>query len=129
LEDIDVIVGSDGSTDRTAEIVRGLANKYSQIKFFDLARSGKNKVLNELCRKATGEILFFLDADVRLSKNSISLMVENYEDKNVGAVLSSLINIPTDDNINIGQLGEDKYQKFERFIRKKESNIYSTIKQ
>lgn len=127
MEDIEVIVGSDGSTDRTAEIVRGLANKYSQIKFFDLARSGKNKVLNELCRKATGEILFFLDADVRLSKNSISLMVENYEDKNVGAVLSSLINIPTDDNINIGQLGEDKYQKFERFIRKKESNIYSTI--
>ncbi len=127
LEDIEVIVGSDGSTDRTAEIVRGLANKYSQIKFFDLARSGKNKVLNELCRKATGEILFFLDADVRLSKNSISLMVENYEDDNVGAVLSYVMNINTEEDINTGHLTEDFYQRFEKYIRKKESIVFSTF--
>ncbi len=127
LEDIEVIVGSDGSTDRTAEIVRGLANQYSQIKFFDLARSGKNKVLNELCRKATGEILFFLDADVRLSKNSISLMIENYEDKNVGAVLAYVMNINTEEDINAGHLTEDFYQRFEKYIRKKESIVFSTF--
>lgn len=127
LEDIEVIVGSDGSTDRTTEIVRGLANQYSQIKLFELTRSGKNKVLNELCKKATGEILFFLDADVRLSKDTISLMIENYEDKNVGAVLAYVMNINTEEDINAGHLTEDFYQRFEKYIRKKESIIFSTF--
>ncbi len=127
MDDIEVLVGSDGSTDRTAEIVNGLANKYSQIKFFDLARSGKNKVLNFLCTKTEGEIIFFLDADVRISSDSISKMVENYADVNVGAVLAYVMNIYTDESVNFGHLTEDFYQRFEKYIRKKESIVFSTF--
>ena len=54
---LEILIGSDGSTDRTAEIVQQFTDP--RIHFYDLPRSGKNGVLNTIVPKATGEILVF----------------------------------------------------------------------
>ena len=126
-EDIELLVGSDGSTDKTAEIVKKLMPIYPQLKFFDLPRSGKNKVVNILAPQAEGEILFFLDADIRISKNSISLMLESFNDDDVGIVLSTIMSLEGKNDVNSGHFGEDKYRLFEKYLRKKEGSIFATM--
>ena len=59
---LEVLVASDASTDRTDEIIRGVTDP--RLTFVRLEqRSGKNVALNELARRARGELLFFTDAN------------------------------------------------------------------
>src|SRR6516225_6624811 len=58
-----ILVGNDGSTDRTAEIVSEFASQGSvQLVTAEVA-GGKSAIQNLLVSQATGEILVFTDAD------------------------------------------------------------------
>src|SRR3981081_3676184 len=59
-EDLEFLVGSDGSTDRTDEICR----RHPWVKFERIEpRAGKANVLNTLIPKARGEIVVLSDAN------------------------------------------------------------------
>ncbi len=127
LEKISVFVGSDGSSDRTYEIVNGLKEKYNNLHLYNFGRLGKNRVLNEVFPHTSTELVFFMDADCRADKDSISRMVETFSDPTVGAVIASMNSIDEGSNDNIGRLGETLYQKYEMVLRVGESRIKSTV--
>lgn len=70
--DLRVIVGDDGSTDRTAEIVRTMATRDGRVELVSLPSlpagwNGKQHACQRLAEQADAPILLFVDADVRLA--------------------------------------------------------------
>ena len=88
-------------------------------------RRGKIAVINNLTKEAKREILFFTDARQIFEKNAIAELVKNFSDPKVGAVSGELImedkgSDPSSKSINL-------YWQYEKWIRKHESAIGSTI--
>ena len=124
---IKVLIGSDGSTDRTVEILEKLTKKYKSLKYFSFERIGKNAVLNKLSPMVDSEIIIYMDADIRLESESLTKLIEIFSVDNIGAVISTMNIINPDNDENIGKQGEYKYQAYEKQIRLNESLISSTV--
>src|SRR5207253_885457 len=93
---VEVIVVSDGSTDRTEEIVTGLLSLYSNLVFIRKNHEGKAAALNAGVESAKGEILIFTDARQQLEPDAASALVANFADPTVGAVSGELIFVDED---------------------------------
>jgi cellulose synthase/poly-beta-1,6-N-acetylglucosamine synthase-like glycosyltransferase len=81
-ERLEVIVASDGSTDRTAEIAR--AAGADQV--LELPRGGKVAALNAAVEKASGEVLAFADANSFWREDALRRLVTRFADPKVGYV-------------------------------------------
>lgn len=110
---MEVIVVSDGSTDKTKEIADSYAGR---IQFIDAPRSGKGAALNRGMENASREIFVFTDVRQRLAPNSLRVLMENFSDPAVGAVSAELQIEPgaSQEEADIGT-----YWKYERSIRLK----------
>jgi len=63
-ENYEVIVGLDGCTDNTEEIVKKFCKKSKKFRYFKLnLRQGKPAVINRIIKHATGEVIIIHDAD------------------------------------------------------------------
>ncbi len=125
-EKIEILIGSDGSTDRTTEIVKEIIKQDSRIQLFEYGRSGKNKVLNQTVPFAKNEIICFMDADCRIDTNGLNELMSNFADEKVGAAICKMDSIG-DYTEDTGGKGEKLYQTYEIFLRSSESEIYSTV--
>lgn len=84
---LEILVASDGSTDRTEQIVRDYSKKNSSIKLLRVeGRVGKTETQNQAVKAAKGEIIIFSDATTDYKKDAIRKIVRNYADPAVGAV-------------------------------------------
>jgi cellulose synthase/poly-beta-1,6-N-acetylglucosamine synthase-like glycosyltransferase len=119
-EKMEILVGSDGSTDKTAEIVRKFINRNVQLIEFGENR-GKTAVQNDLVNRSRGEILIFTDAASFLDKDAIRKLVKNFADQRVGCVAGSMIFANIDSNITTQSQG--LYWRYESKIRQLESNL------
>jgi glycosyltransferase involved in cell wall biosynthesis len=64
IRDLEVIVVSDGSTDRTAEIARGLADAHPNVRVIVFEQNkGYGAAIKEGFRQSSGSLVAFLDAD------------------------------------------------------------------
>jgi len=121
---LEVIIGSDGSSDTTNEIVGKYVSR--GIKFYKWAKKrGKPGVLNDLVSQANGEIIVFTDTRQIFQKDVLKELTENFSDENVGCVNGELILDNKEKNSMGGGVG--LYWKYEKFLRRKESQIGSTI--
>lgn len=126
LEKIFVRVGSDGSTDKTNEILDELRQKYPNLNYEKYNRCGKNAVLNQLIAISETPYILYLDADCRVTHNAIKNVMRNFADDTVGCVISKL-EIISSDTENIGYKGESFYQSIESKLRLWESRISTTV--
>lgn len=125
-DDIEFLVGSDGSTDRTDEIVRTYAASCSKIKFFPYtARRGKMLVLNDLIQEASGDVLLFVDADILLLPDALSFHIRHFLDPQIAGVAGSLRFVSSVTNSSL--FPERLYQTFDEKLRNAESALGATV--
>lgn len=127
LEKLEIIVASDGSTDRTEEIVSNFQAPNIRL-IRSEERKGKTHVQNIAVEEAHGEILLFTDATTRLQKDSIRRMMRSFLDKSVGCVAGKLI-FKDDQNGDerIGKHDKNILMAYEQKVRQFESIFRTTF--
>ena len=75
----EIICVDDNSTDATARIIQEYGAKYIKIDGLPKGWKGKPWACQQGARAAKGEVLVFLDADVRLAESAISSLAYRYE--------------------------------------------------
>lgn len=114
-----VYIGSDGSTDRTAELVHTL--KDERLVFFDYAvNRGKVSVLNDLMHNVTQSIVVFSDANAFFKPDALKKLTCHFiNDSTIAGVCGELqlVNAQKSDN------QDGLYWKLERFLKFHEGKI------
>jgi cellulose synthase/poly-beta-1,6-N-acetylglucosamine synthase-like glycosyltransferase len=86
LGECEVVVVASGCTDRTVEIVKGMAEKETGISLIEEKnRNGKASALNLLFQNLHGEIYVQVDADALPAPGAISNLLERLKDPRIGA--------------------------------------------
>jgi cellulose synthase/poly-beta-1,6-N-acetylglucosamine synthase-like glycosyltransferase len=82
---LQILVASDGSSDRTAEIVRSFPA--GRVRLLDHGtRRGKTACLNDAVPQATGEIIAFTDANAMLPRETMRNISRHFSDPVIGLV-------------------------------------------
>ena len=114
-EKLEVLIGDDGSADRTAEIIARYADKGITLVKAP-KNAGKAAMLNRLQKIAKGEILVFCDANTMFFPNVVRKLVAPFEDRKIGCVCGHLI-LSDKSGSMLGQ-GESSYWDLESEIKK-----------
>jgi cellulose synthase/poly-beta-1,6-N-acetylglucosamine synthase-like glycosyltransferase len=122
---LEILVGSDGSTDDTVERARGYQRFGVRVQPFT-HRRGKPAVLNALVPHASGDIVLFADARQRFEAATLRAIVADFNDPSVGAVSGELMLEAGDADAPAGQ-GAALYWRYEKMIRSAESRTDSTV--
>lgn len=119
-ERIEVLVVSNGSVDRTDEIVRSFNDP--RVRLLSLPRPGKMQALNEGVKLANGEILLFTDADFLLDHHALRRMASKFADPEVGGVCGSR-NTNVRREGDVAGEGEGLYARWDKWQKTLESRI------
>lgn len=122
---LEILVGSDGSTDGTVDRAGAFEGPDVTIVAFK-TRRGKAAVLNDLIPKARGEIVVLADVRQRFDAGVLRALVEPFGDPRVGAVSGELILTQEADRTAVSE-GVGFYWSYEKFIRRHESRVDSTV--
>jgi cellulose synthase/poly-beta-1,6-N-acetylglucosamine synthase-like glycosyltransferase len=118
---LEIIVASDGSSDKTDEIVKSYADRGVKLCRVE-GRKGKTHALNETVKTAIGEILVFSDATGKYNKQAVREMVANFHDPRIGCVAGRVAYNYGADATSEGFKG---YQKCAVAIRRAETRFGS----
>jgi cellulose synthase/poly-beta-1,6-N-acetylglucosamine synthase-like glycosyltransferase len=120
-DQMEIIVASDGSTDRTEEIVRRFAVADSRVRWLQSeSRVGKSGVQNLAAQQARGHLLFFTDANTAMTPGVLRTMTDNLADPAVGLVTATVFFGHPEDAVEKGQ---GFYWRYELFLRAAESDL------
>lgn len=73
--DIEIVIVDDGSTDKTLECINHYAMKWKCIRAFSKKNEGVGAARNFLLEKATGEFIWFIDADDYIVENCLETIL------------------------------------------------------
>lgn len=76
LDDIEIILINDGSTDSSKEIISKYKKDYKNIIVIDKQNGGIGKARNDGMKRATGEYITFVDSDDYIHKNMFKVYYE-----------------------------------------------------
>ncbi len=124
-EQLEILVGSDASTDGTDEIIRSQGDRRVRYARNDV-RAGKNKTLNQLALMANGELLFFTDANSYIEPNCLKKMVGYFSDPRVGCVTGLEQNSGNKATSNL-TMGSNAYLGYEAALDALESKLGSVL--
>ena len=130
---LDVVVVSDGSSDRTPSILADYARDSglptgapTRVRtLLKPVSQGKAAGLNDAIKLASGEVLLFTDARQQIESGALRLLLENFADLDVGAASGELM---LGDPIS-GETGKGMglYWRIEKKIRELESASGSVV--
>jgi cellulose synthase/poly-beta-1,6-N-acetylglucosamine synthase-like glycosyltransferase len=113
-ERLEIVIGCDGCTDRTAEVARAAGAE--RVRVVELSpRRGKASVLARIVPAAQGEVVVLTDANVSFEPGALRALVRRFRDPSVGAVVGRLrLRAPT---------GEGAYWAYETFLKYLEGKL------
>jgi cellulose synthase/poly-beta-1,6-N-acetylglucosamine synthase-like glycosyltransferase len=109
-------IGSDGSSDRTGQILRAHAGAAVRVLVRERNR-GKASMLNDLLAEVSEPIVAFTDANTRLERSALRRLVRKFDDPRVGAVCGELTLRGSKQGDNVDGI----YWRIERLIKGGES--------
>ncbi|PWT75993.1 MAG: glycosyl transferase [Bacteroidetes bacterium] len=120
---LEIIFITDGSTDQTPSIVR---QQDGVILLHQQERRGKMAAMSRAMQFVTSDYVIFSDANTLLNESCVREMVKHYRDPKVGGVAGEKKIITTADAQAAG-VGEGLYWKYESFLKKMDSALYSVV--
>ena len=121
---LEIIVTSDCSSDRTDDIARSFADRGVRLHRQE-ERHGKTAAQNAAVTKARGEIIVFSDATTHYRPDVLRSMVPSFADASVGCVTGNVI-YSHDADSSVSH-GTRSYWNYEFLLKKHESAITSLI--
>lgn len=119
---LEIIVSSDGSTDRTNAIVESVKDRRLTLRAFS-ERLGKTACLNTVIAEVTSDIILFTDANSMFGENILVELTKNFHDSEVGAVTGWTQYL----NRDTGEETTGMYARLERKTKLDESMISSCV--
>lgn len=117
---LQILIVSDGSTDRTHEFVREFASQ--GVELLTIPRSGKAAALNTGVGHARGDILFFTDVRQPLDPACLKSLVSCLGDPEVGAACGHVFFIGDSSGAHMGL-----YWRYEKWIRNNQTRLDSIL--
>lgn len=119
---LELVIASDASTDATVDLARTCGNGLVRVFDFQQHR-GKPAVLNEVIPQLQGKLVVLMDMRQYVAPAALRALVHNFADPQVGAVSGELVLLEN----GVGTDGVGFYWRYEKWIRRQESLVDSTI--
>ncbi|MGB2874769.1 MAG: glycosyltransferase family 2 protein [Gaiellaceae bacterium] len=116
-EQLELVVASDGSTDRTDEIVAAYDGR---VRLLPCERAGKLPAMNQAVRETDSEIVAFGDANATWAPDALRKLVRSFADTDVAYVCGQ-VSFQRQDGTN----KEGVYWRYELWLRESESGLGS----
>lgn len=124
---IEVLFVTEGSNDGTTEYIQSLAKVYSNLRLIDGdTRRGKIEAMNIAIKTITTPIVIFTDANTNLNHQVVRNIVRHFQDPKVGAVAGEK-RIETEGSEAAAGAGEGLYWKYESFLKKLDTELFSVV--
>lgn len=121
-EKLQVIIASDGSTDKTNRIAKEY--EHSGIELLSVpVRQGKENTQKDALKIARGSVIVFTDVATMIEPCGLERMVSNFADPTIGCVSSEDRLVGRDGKPS----GEGFYVRYEMMIRRLESEVHSLV--
>ena len=117
-EKLSIVVASDGSTDRTDEIVAGYGDP--RLRLLACERGGKLPSMNRAVRESESDLLAFGDANATWAPDALRKLVRNFADPEI-AYACGQVRFQRQDGTN----REGVYWRYEMWLRRSESELGS----
>jgi cellulose synthase/poly-beta-1,6-N-acetylglucosamine synthase-like glycosyltransferase len=121
---LEIVVVSDGSSDRTNEIVERYHEKGVILKHYD-GRIGKTACLNRAMKAVRGDIIVFSDANSKYDRNAIAELEKHFQNEEVGFVTGRTKYVSQEGSKVLDTIGV--YSSIEELTKKLESKIGSCV--
>lgn len=120
---LQTIIVADGSSDRTAAIVR----KYPEvILYYQPERKGKLAAVDRVMKEVNTSLTVFSDANSMLNPEALRKLVRHFTDPRVGAVAGEKV-VVSGKVEDAASAGEGLYWKYESFLKRMDSELHSVV--
>jgi len=97
-KNLEILVIDDGSKDKTYDLAKKFefSDKQRSLRVLSKINGGKSRALNYGLKYAKGKLVCCVDADSKLDKYAIELLVQHFKDPKIAAVAGSVNVVNTD---------------------------------